>query len=211
MNKPFSSLCRLRRLCAGLLLLSPAFLHGQSLWKAGSCRSMVADKRASAVGDILTIVIQENNSASKANNTQTTKKTGINDSISSFLYPPGASGLLTKGGQLPALAMTAQHDFSGGGQINNSEQITSQIAVRVVDVLPNGNLLIEGHKQTAFAGESQDAVLQGIVRREDISANNTIFSYNVADARIKFMSKGAVSDTQKKGWFTSLFEKVSPF
>jgi flagellar L-ring protein precursor FlgH len=172
---------------------------------------MFGDKRATAVGDILTIIVQENNSATKANNTQTTKKTGINDSISSFLYPPSASGLLTKKGSLPALAMTAQHDFSGGGQINNSEQITSQIAVRVKDVLPNGTMVIEGRKQTSFAGETQDAVLRGIVRPEDISSANTILSSHVADASIKFISKGAVTDTQKKGWFTTIFDKISPF
>src|SRR5262249_16286611 len=131
--------------------------------------------------------------------------------ITSFLYGPGASGLLTKGGQYPALKYNAANDFTGGGKINNSETITARIAVRVVDVLPNGNMVIEGTRKTAFAGEMQDAVLHGVVRSEDVTAGNTVFSYNIADATVKYVSKGSVSSTQKKGWFTRAWEAVSPF
>jgi flagellar L-ring protein precursor FlgH len=81
----------------------------------------------------------------------------------------------------------------------------------VIDRLPNHNLVVQGTRRTAFSGETQDAVLRGIVRPEDIAANNTVFSYNVADATITFVSKGTVSNNQKKGWFTRLWEKVTPF
>ncbi len=195
------------------LLLGAALsqsLHAQSLWKDSSV-SMLADKRAHAVGDILTIVVQENHTASKDNTTKTARSSDIDASISSFLYPAGASGLLTKNGQLPAMKMGSKTDFSGGGQINNSETITSQIAVKVVDVLPNGNLVVEGTHQTAFANETQTAVLRGTVRSEDVQSNNTVFSYNVADATIRYTSKGAVSDAQKKGWFTKVWDKLAPF
>jgi hypothetical protein len=70
------------------------------------------------------------------------------------------------------------------GKISNSEKVAARIAVRVVDVLPNRNLVIEGTRNISFSGESQDAVLRGVVRQEDIAANNTIFSYNIADATI---------------------------
>jgi flagellar L-ring protein precursor FlgH len=186
-------------------------LPAQSLWKDSISMSMVSDKRARAVGDILTIVIQENHTASKDNTTKTAKSSDVDASISSFLYSPGASGLMTKNGQLPALKLSNKQDFSGGGQINNSEKITAQIAVKVVDVLPNGNLVIEGTHQTAFSGETQDAVLRGVVRSEDVQANNTVYSYNVADATIRYISKGAVTDSQKKGWFTTIWDKISPF
>jgi flagellar L-ring protein precursor FlgH len=83
--------------------------------------------------------------------------------------------------------------------------------VRVIDVLPNRNLVIEGTRETAFSGEQQTAILRGTVRPEDIAANNTIFSYNVADATIKFVSKGTISDNQRKGWFTKIWEKLTPF
>ena len=184
---------------------------GQSQWKAETSYSMVADKRARAVGDILTILVQESNTASKDNSTKTSKQSGVDASIDTFLYGPQASGLLTKGGQYPGLKFNAKTDFAGAGTINNSEQITARIATRVIDVLPNGNLVIEGTRQISFAGETQDAVLRGTVRMEDVSASNTIYSYNVADATIKYVSKGAITDAQNKGWFTRIWDKLSPF
>ena len=186
-------------------------LPAQSLWKDSLTVSMVADKRAHGVGDILTILVQESSTATKNNNTSTEKKTAMDASIASFLYSPGASGFLTKGGQLPAIKYGYDHSFSGGGSINNSETIDARLAVRVVETLPNGNLIVEGTKKTSFGGETQDAVLRGAVRQEDITANNTVYSYNLADVTLKYVSKGAITDTQRKGWFTKIWEKVTPF
>ncbi len=196
-----------------VLLLATAILstHAQSLWKDGAAKSMVSDKRANQVGDILTIIVQENNTATKDQNTRTSKETGLNAAIETFLYSPDASKLLTHNGKLPALKMASKQNFDGGGRISNAEKVTARIAVRVVDVLPNRNLVVEGTRQIAFSGETQDAVLRGVVRLEDIAANNTVFSYNVADATIRYISKGTVSDNQRTGWFTKVWEKVTPF
>lgn len=194
-----------------LLLTAPLVTPAQSLWKADSSRALVADKRATAVGDLLTILVQENNTASKDNSTKTAKSSAIDASIASFLYSPTASSFLTKGGQMPALKLNASQDFDGGGKISNSEKITARITVRVSDVLPNKNLVIEGRRTTSFAGETQEAVLRGVVRVEDIAANNTIFSYNIADATIKYVSAGTITDNQRKGWFTRVWEKLTPF
>jgi flagellar L-ring protein precursor FlgH len=181
------------------------------LWKADSSRALVSDKRAHASGDLLTILVQENNTATKDNTTKTAKSSAIDASISSFLYSPTASGFLTHNGQMPAMRMNSAQSFDGGGKISNSEKITARITVRVVDVLPNSNLVIEGRRTTTFAGETQDAVLRGVVRPEDIAPNNTLYSYNVADATIKYVSSGTISDNQRKGWFTRIWEKVTPF
>jgi len=186
-------------------------LSADSLWNRGSSRAMVADKKAQAVGDILTILIQENNGATRQNNTTTAKKTSLNAAIASALYGPAVSGLLTKKGTLPAISYTSDAEFNGGGSINNAETITAQVAVRVVDVLPNGNMVIEGQLRTAFSGEKQDAVVRGIIRPDDVMANNTLYSYNIADATIQFISKGTITDAQKKGWFTRVWDKLSPF
>ena len=183
----------------------------QSLWKPETSRSMVADKRARAVGDIVTILVQEDNTTSKDNSTKTSKESSVNASIDTFLFSPKGSGLLTKNGQMPGLSFDGKNDFTGSGSINNSEKISARIATRVVDVLPNGNLVIEGSRRISFSGESQDAVLRGVIRTDDVSANNTVYSYNVADATIKYVSKGTVSDAQNKGWFTRIWDKVTPF
>lgn len=106
---------------------------------------------------------------------------------------------------------TSAQSFDGGGQINNSEKIAARIAVRIIDVLPNNTLVIEGTRKVSFSGETQDAVLRGIVRVEDVMANNTIYSYNIAEATIKYVSSGTITDNQKKGWFTRVWEKVTPF
>jgi flagellar L-ring protein precursor FlgH len=191
--------------------LCSATSSAQSLWKDGSSKSMVSDKRATHVGDILTIIVQENNTASKDQNTRTSKETGLNAQVESFFYSPDASKLLTHNGKMPAIKMNSAQNFEGGGRISNAEKVTARIAVRVIDVLPNENLVIEGTRQIAFSGETQDAVLRGVVRKEDIAANNTIFSYHIADATIRYISKGTVSDNQRKGWFTKVWEKVTPF
>ena len=206
------SLCDLTHLVVLLSVLQVTTLCADSLWKEdASPVSMFADKKAHRVGDIVTVIIQENNGASRNNNTSTTRQSAINASISSFLYPASASGLLTKKGQLPAMAMTDQNSFSGGGQIANQETISAQIAVKVIDVLPNGNLVVEGRRQTAFSGEKMDAILRGTVRTDDLTATNTVFSYNIADASIQFLGHGAITDNQKRGWFTTIWDKVSPF
>lgn len=211
------SLSRHARWCpksAGLslmIVLLTCHLQADSLWRDGNSRNMAADKKAFAVGDVLSIIVQESSSATKDNNTKTSKKSAIDASIDTFLYSPNASHFLTKRGQLPALKLNASQDFDGSGKINNSERIIARIAVRVVDVLPNQNLVIEGKRQTSFAGETQDVILRGIVRPFDITANNTVFSFNVADASIRFVSRGTVTDSQRKGWFFRLWEKITPF
>lgn len=185
--------------------------NAQSLWQADSSQALISDKRACAIGDLLTILVQENNTASKDNSTKTAKSTAVDASIASFLYSPAASSFLTKNGVMPAMKLGSSQSFDGGGKVSNSERITARITVRVVDVLPNKNLVIEGRRTTAFAGETQEAVLRGVVRTEDIAPNNTLFSYNVADATIKYVSNGTLSDNQRKGWFTRVWEKVNPF
>jgi flagellar L-ring protein precursor FlgH len=212
MSRLFSSLYDSTVIACLLISLQVGNLVADSLWLDGNAsRSMFSDKKARAVGDILTVLIQENNGATRQNNTTTSKKASVNAAIASLLYAPSVSGLLTKKGTLPALNVNSDTEFNGGGQINNQETITAQMAVRVIDVLPNGNMVIEGRLHTAFSGEKQDAILRGVVRYDDIAANNTVFSYNIADAAIQFISKGTITDNQKKGWFMKVWDKVSPF
>lgn len=190
-------------------LIAPA-LPAQSLWSANS-RSIFSDERSLQTGDILTIAISESSTENKNNATQTERKSSLSAAITAFLYPSGASSLLTKGGQLPAMAYNSDHAHSGTGTISDSETIVAQIAVKIIDVLPNGDLVIEGRRQTSFSNENQTIVLRGVVRPEDVASNNTVFSYNVADATIQIIGKGTVSDAQNKGWFNRIWDKINPF
>ena len=219
MNKPSSSPCKTGRARVLAVAVTVAFtgvaapleIPAQSLWKTDQPHSMFADRRGRSVGDIITIIVQENNTATKQNNTKTTRKNSADTSISSFLYGPAASGLLTQGGKYPALKLSGAKDFDGGGSINNSESINTRVAVRVIEVLPNHNLVVEGRRETSFSGETQEAILRGTVRAEDVTTANTVLSYNIADATIKFVSKGGVTDSQNRGWFTRVWDKISPF
>jgi flagellar L-ring protein precursor FlgH len=201
-------------LCAGVsiaCLLPFPTVKGDSLWKDESAKPMFADKRAGSVGDLLTVLVQENNSASKDKNTKTSKTSNLDAAIATFLYSPAASSLMTKSGQMPALKYNYKNEFAGGGAINNSESIVARIGVRVVDVLPNRNLVIEGTRETAFSGEQQTIILRGVVNPDNITTGNSVLSQNIADATIKFVSKGALSDSQRKGWFNKIWDKISPF
>ena len=213
MNKPFSfHFNRLHQLSliAVSLTAIPIATSAQSIWREDS-KAMYADKRGANIGDIITIVVQENTVASKDNKTATSKQASVDASIAAFLYSPAASGFLTKNGQMPALKYNSKSDFNGGGTVNNSERIVARAAVRVIDVLPNRNLVIEGKRETSFGGEKQTMVLRGVVRADDVLANNTVASYNVADATIQIVSKGTISDSQRKGWFTKIWDKITPF
>jgi flagellar L-ring protein precursor FlgH len=194
-----------------VFLVLTANTPAQSLWRDDISRPMFSDKRGAGVGDILTIVVSENTTANKSNETKTERSSSLTAAITSFLFSPGASKLATQGGQLPALAYNSDHKHDGTGAINDTESIVAHIAVRITDVLPNGNLVIEGKRETSFSGEHQTIVLRGVVRSDDVASDNTVLSYNVADATIQIIGKGTVTDSQNKGWFNRLWDKINPF
>lgn len=192
-----------------LVLASPG--RGDSLWGEEPKLTQFADRRAIAVGDIVTILVQENNATTKEARNQTSKQSSIDASINTFLYSPTASGLLTKGGKMPAMNMGAKSTADNGGQVSSSDSIITRFAVRVIDVLPNENLVVEGVRQTSFGGESQTITLRGTLRRVDVTPANTVFSYNLADLSLAYSGKGVLSDARRKGWFQRVWDKVSPF
>jgi flagellar L-ring protein precursor FlgH len=205
MKNTFSKSTWMALLALPLWFQHPVF--AQSLWHDDSARPIFADKRATGIGDILTVVVQESSTATKNNETKTEKNSSLTAQITSFLFP----GFLSYKGSMPAVQYNSDLKHDGTGAINNSEAIIAQVAVKVVDVLPNGNLVVEGKRETAFAKEHQTIVLHGIVRPEDIQSGNTVLSYNVADATISITGHGTVSDTTRKGWFTQIWDKVNPF
>jgi flagellar L-ring protein precursor FlgH len=167
---------------------------------------MFADKRAGSVGDIVTILVQETTTSAKDNKSTTGRENALDASISTFLYGPGAgvNAILARGGTMPAMKYDSKSSFAG-------QKIVASVAVKVIDVLPNKNLVIEGRRETSFSGEHQTVILHGIVRAEDITANNTVFSYNIADAKVEINSTGQVDEAQRKGWLARFWGKVTPF
>jgi flagellar L-ring protein precursor FlgH len=184
-----------------------------SLWTApGSTeRAIVADRKASQVGDILTVVVQESASTQSSQSTKTNSSAAVDAGVEQWLFPSSVSKLGTHNGSLPGIKLGGSNDFSGGGQISASQNINARAAVLVTAVLPNGNLVIEGARRVTFDGETQHVVLYGVVRSEDVSSGNIVFSSNIADARVEFINEGTLTDAKKKGWLTKLYEKLRPY
>ncbi len=195
------------------LLLAPALLSADSLWTAAGSREqgVAADFRAARVGDIITIVVAENAAASSSQNKSTDTDSSVDASVSQFLFPAAASAFGTHNGKLPGVKFGGKSSHSGGGQVSNTQSLTTRAAVLVTDVLPNGNLVIAGARKFTFSGETQHVVLHGLVRPADIGTGNTVLSSNIAEARLEFVSEGALSDAQKRGWLSNLYEKLRPF
>lgn len=211
MKNVSASLSSLILVLAALVVALPA--EATSLWgkRPGTERGLVADRVAANIGDILTVVVQENATAQASLRTSTDSKTSMNDSISRFFFTPDASGFGTHNGVLPSLSLQGQREFSGGGAINNRQAVTARSAVLVVDVLPNGNFVIEGSRLVLVSGERQYAVLRGLVRPQDITSGNTILSSNIAEAHVEFINEGTLRDAQRKGWLSRILDVINPF
>jgi len=196
-----------------LLAVLAGPIVGDSLWTSPGAREqgLASDIKASRVGDILTIVVSENAAQTSSQTKSTNNASTVNASVSQFLFPASVSALGTMKGQLPGTNFGNTSTFSGGGAVNNTQSVTASAAVLVTDVLPNGNLVIAGARRLTFAGETQTVVLHGLVRPADIVNGNSVISSNVADARIEFISDGTISDAEKRGWLTNLYDKLRPF
>ncbi len=197
---------------ASKVALSAALLaagaRADSLWPStnAGARSMFADRKAAAKGDILTIIVAESAVAQSSQKKNSSRESSLQDAISRFVYP----GLGAHNGALPGFAAAGKAGYSGGGDVSNSQSLSARAAVHVTDVLPNGNLVIEGVRVVTFSGETQYVVLRGIVRPDDIARDNSIISTNIADARVEFHAEGALTDAQKRGWLAKVYEKLRP-
>ena len=209
-----------------LICLAHAASAG-SLWREGLTeeRGMFADKRAKRVGDIVTIVVTETASLSDTLNLKTNKesKAGVEGFLSNVVnqfitgLPNALLGKVQKNTSdiiipsLPTLPVSGANSYTGGGEISAKQTITARTAVQVIDVLPNGNLVVEGTREVSFSKERQFVSLHGIIRPYDIQPDNTVASSNVADAQIQVLSEGSLTDAQKKGWLLRMNDKISPF
>jgi len=182
-----------------------------SLWPTNTAseRPMVADRKASRSGDIITIVVSESAIAQSSQSKKSSRDASLNDSVKQFLFANSRAG--THLGGLPGIELGGTSSYSGGGDVSNSQSLSARAAVLVTDVLPNGNLVIEGARMVTFSGETQYVVLHGLVRADDVARDNTVTSTNIADARVEFYSEGQLTDAQKRGWFSKLYERLRPF
>jgi flagellar L-ring protein FlgH len=182
-----------------------------SLWRTGA-RTFFNDQRAGRVGDILTVLVSISDSA-KTSNTSNTSLTSSNAmGVPNFFGLESSIGKVIPGVDPSKLITTNTADSSqGAGGVNRSEAISLTIAAVVTQVLPNGNMVIQGTQEVKTNDEVRQLTVAGIVRPEDISSSNTIQSSQIAEARINYGGRGDISAVQKTPVGTSLMQRFWPF
>lgn len=190
----------------------PQAASANSLWRTGA-RAFFIDQRANRVGDILTVQIDINDSAQTSNASNSSRTSGTSAGVTNFLGLESSLGKILPGGFDPANAINTNSETSnqGSGAVTRSEKISLTIAAVVTNVLPNGNMVIQGNQEVRTNSELRQLTVAGIVRPEDITSANTIRHTQIAEARISYGGRGDISRVQKTPAGQSLVERFTPF
>ena len=200
-----------------LLLACVAFLPVLSMagteWRMAT--SLYSDVKAREIGDIVTVIIEES-SAVNREAAQKSAKSTTGGGSANFGHPTVTTEDEVIGGpwskiNVPEFNWNFKHDFTGGGELSSKEDFTSTMSARVLDVLPNGNLLLEGHRTVQLQQEKVQVTLTGTVRPKDISSDNTVSSSRMADASIRYDTQGPLVRDQQRGLFTKMVNWLNLF
>jgi flagellar L-ring protein precursor FlgH len=187
-----------------------ASYNANSLWRNGS-RAFFKDQRAARIGDLLTVTVNITDKANIANETQRSRSNKEDSGITDFI------GAKTLGAQaqkvLPGRILTADSTASsdGKGSVNRQEALQTNVAAVVTQVLPNGNLVVEGKQEIRVNFEIRELIVAGIVRPEDIQSDNTIDSSKIAQARIAYGGRGQITDVQQPRYGQQVMDVLLPF
>ncbi len=162
--------------------------------------SLFSDEKASQVGDAITVLVVESSQASNDAETSTGR--------SSSLGLSGKGDMGTKPLPSADLNLGTTNDFKGSGSTKSEGSVNTKISATVDSVLANGNLLIEGSRKIVINGQVQKIYIKGIVRPSDISPDNSVMSYNIADSQIIFTGDGSINSNQHPGWLTKFFHWI---
>jgi flagellar L-ring protein precursor FlgH len=183
-----------------------------SLWADnGSLSEMFINAKARRAGDIITIRITESSSASNNASTNTGRTTSMSFGLSNLFGMENnapTSAILNPFGTVKS---GYESEFDGSGTTARSGALSAYITARIVQVKPNGNLLIEGNREVRINNENQVITLTGVIRPRDISSDNVIQSTYIADARISYSGSGVINEQQRPGWLARLFDSIWPF
>lgn len=181
-----------RRILTSLLVLGTLWgtlppAHAVNLFQNDTYQSLTSDRRASQPGDIVTILVYENSTASNTADTSTKTNVGIQGNVST-MFAGNNAGQIGLG-----------DNYGGRGQIQRTGRLLAQISARVIETSPNGDLIVAGDQAIDVNGEKTQIHLQGRVRPVDIAANNTVQSNRLADAKIDYTGEGFITDRSKPG------------
>jgi flagellar L-ring protein precursor FlgH len=190
-------------------MAQPASYNPNSLWRNGS-RAFFKDQRAHQIGDILTVKVNITDKASLENETARSRKNSEDSGITNFF---GKQKVPILNAGVPAKIFTADSTASsdGKGSVDRKETLATNVAGVVTQVLPNGNLVIEGKQEIRVNYEVRELIVAGIVRPEDIESDNTIESTKIAQARIAYGGRGQITDVQQPRYGQQVLDVVLPF
>lgn len=190
-----------------------------SLWRYRG--NLFEDRKAQQLNDLVTIHIVENLSGSGTADTETKRDSTLGYKLEEFLGMNLDFGIqdrsllkhLYENGNVfkPEIKSTTTSDFKGEGDTNREGKLVATITAKVVEVMPNGNLVLEARKELTINNETQILVLSGMVRPDDISSDNTVFSNQVADAQVYYVGDGVLQDKQNPGWMVRVLDHIWPF
>lgn len=187
-----------------------------SLWSDRA--SLYEDQRARRINDLVTILITETTTAQGQATTNSSRASSTNDTLTPSTNAAGVSSVLGLAAYsfpwknfVSGLQGSGNTSFKGEGDTARTGTVTATIAAKVVEVLPNSNLVLESRKETVINNDKEIIVVRGIIRPEDISATNTISSQQVADAKIYIVGEGELDQKQHQGWLLNIMDKIWPF
>lgn len=200
--------------------------ESNSLWRTGA-RAFFKDQRAARVGDIVTVNINISDSASLGNTSSRTRSTSESAGLENFFgletaipnlftdrdAATGTTDADVRSAFDPASLVGASsgNSYTGNGTVNRSETVSLTVAAIVVDVLPNGNLVVNGRQEVRVNFEKRELLVAGIIRPEDISSNNIVQHTQMAEARISYGGKGQLTDVQQPRYGAQLYDIIFPF
>ncbi|MDD3287807.1 MAG: flagellar basal body L-ring protein FlgH [Alphaproteobacteria bacterium] len=183
-----------------------------SLWKTGS-RAFFRDQRATRIGDILTVVISIDEKAQLQNETKRTRENSEKDAMPNmFGYETDLSKVLPDTIDPTSLVKTSSSlSNNGKGSVNRSEKIDLRVAATIIQVLPNGNLVLAGKQQMTVNFDLRELQISGVIRPEDISSDNTVTYDQIAEARISYGGRGSIQDVQQPRYGSQILDIIMPF
>jgi flagellar L-ring protein precursor FlgH len=186
----------------GFMVGSP--IWATSLFTEDGCDLFTAD-RANEIGDLVTIVVSETTSATDRAATQTSKKLNTDGQISVSGFLEWIAGLPDVIQPIKDLTFTPTESFAGAGTVTASGTFTTRVTGTVVDILPNGNLVVEVSRDIKVAESTGTLGLRGVIRPQDITVDNTIASTLMADMEIIYQGEGIIADRQRDGILSRIF------
>jgi flagellar L-ring protein FlgH len=190
----------------------PAAVEGSLFNDQAALGNLFVNPKARRVGDLVTIRIVETSSAANQASTTTDRTSSLSAGMQGFFnaerrYADNHPFF----NPFSSVRGSINSEFEGTGETKRSGALTAFMTARIVDIMPNGNLFIEGNREVRVNNENQTMTLTGIIRSRDISSDNVIRSTYIADARIAYSGKGVLNERQRPGWLARIFDVIWPF